>query len=87
MFALPSPSAPVAFPKMRTPHSTWARMLAMTPLLFKKIVVVRSRLWVPPSASTTLLVPNQVHGDHIVAVTSNGADDLEDVREQIARGL
>ena len=33
-----------------------------------------------------LLVPNQVHGDHIVAVTSNGADDLEDVREQIAEG-
>ena len=33
-----------------------------------------------------LLVPNQVHGDHIVAVTSNGADDLEDVREQIAAG-
>lgn len=30
-------------------------------------------------------VPNQVHGDHIV-VTSNGADDLEDVREQIAEG-
>ena len=33
-----------------------------------------------------LLVPNQVHGDHVVAVTSNGADDLEDVREQIAEG-
>ena len=33
-----------------------------------------------------LLVPNQVHGDHIVAVTPNGADDLEDVREQIAEG-
>ena len=33
-----------------------------------------------------LLVPNQVHGDHIVTVTSNGADDLEDVREQIAEG-
>ena len=33
-----------------------------------------------------LLVPNQAHGDHIVAVTSNGADDLEDVREQIAEG-
>ena len=32
------------------------------------------------------LVPNQIHGDHIVAVTSNGADDLEDVREQIAEG-
>ena len=31
-----------------------------------------------------LLIPNQVHGDHIVAVASNGADDLEDVREQIA---
>ena len=33
-----------------------------------------------------LLVPNQVHGDHIVTVTSNGADDLEAVREQIAEG-
>ena len=33
-----------------------------------------------------LLVPNQVHGDHIVAVTSSGADDLEDIREQIAEG-
>lgn len=33
-----------------------------------------------------LLIPNQVHGDHIVAVVSNGADDLEDVREQIAEG-
>lgn len=33
-----------------------------------------------------LLIPNQVHGDHIVAVASNGADDLEDVREQIAEG-
>lgn len=33
-----------------------------------------------------LLVPNQVHGDHVVVVSSNGADDLEDVREQIAEG-
>ena len=32
-----------------------------------------------------LLVPNQVHGDHIVTVTSSGADDLEAVREQIDR--
>ena len=31
-------------------------------------------------------MPNQVHGDHIVTVTSNGADDLEAVREQIAEG-
>ena len=30
-----------------------------------------------------LLVPNQVHGDHVVTVTSNGADDLENIR----RGL
>ena len=33
-----------------------------------------------------LLVPNQVHGDHVVTVTSNGADDLENIREQIAEG-
>ena len=33
-----------------------------------------------------LLVPNQVHGDRIVTVTSNGADDLELIREQIAAG-
>ena len=33
-----------------------------------------------------LLVPNQVHGDRIVTVTSNGADDLEIIREQIAEG-
>lgn len=33
-----------------------------------------------------LLVPNQVHGDRIVTVASNGADDLEGVREQIAEG-
>ncbi len=33
-----------------------------------------------------LLVPNQVHGDTIVAVEQNGADYLEDIREQIARG-
>lgn len=58
----------------------------MTPLLFKKIVVERSKLWAPLSASHNLLVPNQVHGDHIVTVTSNGADDLEAVREQIAEG-
>lgn len=33
-----------------------------------------------------LLVPNQVHGDHIVSVSQNGADYLEDVREQLAEG-
>lgn len=33
-----------------------------------------------------LLVPNQVHGDHVVTVTSNGADVLENIREQIAEG-
>ena len=33
-----------------------------------------------------LLVPNQVHGDNVVTVTSNGADDLENIREQIAEG-
>ena len=33
-----------------------------------------------------LLVPNQVHGDHVVVVSSSGADDLEDIREQIAEG-
>ena len=54
-FALPN--APAVFPKMRTPHSTWARMLAMTPLPFKKIVAAHSRPWVPPSASTTCLFP------------------------------
>ncbi len=34
-----------------------------------------------------LLVPNQVHGDHIVTVTSNGADDLEDCSRADCRGL
>ena len=33
-----------------------------------------------------LLVPNQVHGDHVVTVASNGADYLENIREQIAEG-
>lgn len=31
--------------------------VGMIPLLFKKIVVARSRLWVPPSASTTCSFP------------------------------
>ena len=33
-----------------------------------------------------LLVPNQVHGERIVTVEESGADYLEGVREQIARG-
>ena len=33
-----------------------------------------------------LLVPNQVHGERIVTVAENGADYLEDIREQIAEG-
>lgn len=34
-----------------------------------------------------LLVPNQVHGDHVACVTGGGADDLARVREQIADGV
>lgn len=33
-----------------------------------------------------LLVPNQVHGDRIVTVADDGADYLEDIREQLAEG-
>ena len=38
------------------------------------------------SCEHNLLVPNQVHGDRIVTVVENGADYLEDVREQLAEG-
>ncbi len=86
MFALLLPNAPAVFQKMRTPHSIWAHMLAMTPLPFKKIVAAHSTSLGAAECEHNLLVPNQVHGDHVVTVTSNGADDLENIREQIAEG-
>ena len=58
----------------------------MTPLLFKKNRRRALEAMGAAECEHNLLIPNQVHGDHIVAVASNGADDLEDVREQIAEG-
>ncbi|AEB06881.1 protein of unknown function DUF152 [Coriobacterium glomerans PW2] len=36
--------------------------------------------------SERLLVPNQVHGDHIVSISSSAADDLAAARAEISRG-
>ncbi len=43
-------------------------------------------LGVAPEDADNLLVPNQVHGDHVVTVRESGADYLESVREELSEG-
>lgn len=76
----------MAFPKMRTPRSIWALHVGDDPFTVQEN---RRRVLEAMGAAEcehSLLVPNQVHGDHVVTVTSNGAEDLENIREQIAEG-